>query len=228
MRQIPNHGDQRQLAQCVYCGLGTDTRDHVPPRVFLDKPYPDNLPVVPACQSCNVSFSQDEEYVACLVDCVVAGAADPDKVRRPKVGRILRERAGLRKRLDAAHRPTVSSFEIETERVETVMLKLARGHAAYELNEPQLDEPGRIVWSPLATLPDTERKEFESPPIPDIFPEVGSRGMQRLLVAEGSIYCDWIVAQEGRYRYLAAVTSEGVLVRTVLSEYLGCEVFWLT
>src|SRR5579883_1837339 len=72
MEQIPNFGDIRQLAWCVYCGGGTETRDHVPSKVLLDDPLPKNLAVVPACLSCNTGLSGDE-YFACLIECVLAG-----------------------------------------------------------------------------------------------------------------------------------------------------------
>lgn len=62
MKQIPNYGDIRQIQTCVYSGGGTETRDHVPSKVLLEKPYPENLPIVPACDTCNQSFSSDEEY----------------------------------------------------------------------------------------------------------------------------------------------------------------------
>lgn len=58
--------DKRLTGICVYCGGEPSTRDHVPSKVFLDEPYPENnLPVVPACETCNNSFSLDEE-VCCL------------------------------------------------------------------------------------------------------------------------------------------------------------------
>src|SRR5262245_62097325 len=85
VEQLRTFGDERQMAWCVYCGRDTETRDHVPSRIFLDEPYPENLPVVPACRRCNESFSLGEEYLACLVDCVMSGVADPDLVRRAKV-----------------------------------------------------------------------------------------------------------------------------------------------
>lgn len=47
---------------CIYCGRTGTTRDHVPPRLLLHKPFPDNLLSVPACLECNNSFSEDEEY----------------------------------------------------------------------------------------------------------------------------------------------------------------------
>ena len=60
---------------------------------------------------------------------------------------------------------------------------------------------------------------------PAIWPEVGSRAMQRLAMAYPNTP-SWIVVQPGRYRYVACV-DDIVLVRMVLSEYLACEVIWL-
>ena len=53
---------------CVYCGSLADSREHVPSKVFLRKPYPDNLYTVPACKKCNNSFSQDELYTRVVLD----------------------------------------------------------------------------------------------------------------------------------------------------------------
>ena len=60
MRQIKEFTDERLRGFCAYCGGPAETRDHVPPRVFLDKPYPSNLPVVSACRECNEDISMDE------------------------------------------------------------------------------------------------------------------------------------------------------------------------
>ena len=89
MLSTPFHGDERQLAFCALCGGGTGTRDHCPSRVLLDEPYPDNLPVVPACSPCNSRFSADEQYLACLISCVLAGSTDPALITPPKIRRIL-------------------------------------------------------------------------------------------------------------------------------------------
>jgi hypothetical protein len=61
MRQLRTFGDERELCLYAYCEGVPETRDHVPSRVLLDEPYPENLPVVPACKSCNSGFSADEE-----------------------------------------------------------------------------------------------------------------------------------------------------------------------
>jgi len=75
--------DERLTAEmCVYCGgAEPSTRDHVPPKVFLDEPYPPGLPVVGACEGCNLGFSLDEQYLACLIGCVMCGAAANSIVR---------------------------------------------------------------------------------------------------------------------------------------------------
>lgn len=229
MIQLHSFGDQREVLSCVYCGSGQiESRDHVPSRILLDEPYPENLPVVPACAACNHSFSQDEEYVACLVECVIAGTADPEAISRPKVARTLRARPALAARLAAAR--TVDEggtrFGIEDTRVRNVVLKLARGHAAFELHTPQTHDPAAFVAVPLVTMPEIQREGFENIPATNIWPEVGSRAMQRLVEGVDLDPGGWIVVQPGRYRYLAVATAAGPIVRIVLSEYLACEVCW--
>lgn len=104
MEQLANYGDTRQLARCVYCGGKTETRDHVPSKVLLDEPYPSNLPRVPACRHCNESFSMDEEYIACLIECVLIGSANVDHIERHKVRRILSKKPALAARLRQSRR----------------------------------------------------------------------------------------------------------------------------
>ena len=50
------------VAQCAYCGGRAETRDHVPPKCLLEKPFPKNLLTVPSCRRCNENFSSDEQY----------------------------------------------------------------------------------------------------------------------------------------------------------------------
>jgi hypothetical protein len=229
VRQLRSFGDEREVLSCVYCGDGPiESRDHVPSRVLLDEPYPENLPVVPACAACNHGFSQDEEYIACQVECVLAGTTDPNVMSRPKVARILRERPALAARIAAAR--TVEQggtvFAVEDARVRKVVLKLARGHAAFELHTPQTEEPSTFAAVPLVTWTDAERRSFECGPPTNMWPEVGSRAMQRLVEGDGVSPGGWVVAQPGRYRHLAVATEAGPIVRIVLSEYLACEVRW--
>ena len=71
MLQRRDYSDKRQRNYCTYCRNELGTRDHVPSKVFLEKPYPDNLPVVPCCQKCNEGFSLDEQYLAVYLNAYI-------------------------------------------------------------------------------------------------------------------------------------------------------------
>jgi hypothetical protein len=230
MEQLRNLGDERQTATCVYrtwrCRGDTTTGDHVPSKVFLDEPYPSNLPVVPSCQPCNDSFSKDEEYVACLIECASVGSVNPIDIRREKVKQIIQRSPKLVSRLSQARKMMGDGiyFNIEDNRVRNVLLKLGRGHAAFELNEPQYDEPSIMTYGSLASMTPDNLKKFETPLRSLLLPEVGSRAMQRLIIgSEASM--EWITVQPGRYRYLTLLDGR-VIIRVVISEYLGCEIVW--
>ncbi|MGB6262599.1 MAG: hypothetical protein WBF72_09265 [Rhodanobacter sp.] len=223
---LQTFGDERMLAYCAFCGGSTGTRDHCPSRVFLDSPFPDDLPVVPACSECNGSFSADEQYLACLVSCVLAGSADPDAIRRPSIRKTLEHSAKLRARIEKARSIDGEQivFAAEQDRVNSVITKLAQGHALYELHEPRPTKPD-VVWAvPLALLSETDVLSFERPGTPEIWPEVGSRAMQRLIVGQEPDL-PWIVVQPGMYRYLASPGS-GTTVHIVIQEYLAGYVHW--
>lgn len=206
----------------------------MPSKVFLDEPYPANLPEVDVCAPCNQGFSLDEEYLACLLECAVCGSTDPDELGRPKVQRILQKSAPLRSRLERAKREADTNgggklivWAPEDARVRNVILKLARGHALFELNEPMLDEPDHLSFTPIHLMPNDDRRRFEDSPIKGSFavwPEVGSRAMQRLISGE-DLSDGWVVVQEGRYRY-QAVVGGFVSVKIVLREFLAVETIW--
>ena len=187
MIQTRTYGDERQLTYCAFCGGGTGTRDHCPSRVLLNEPYPDNLPVVPACPACNAGFSADEEYLACLISCVLAGSTDPARIARPKIRRILSESPALRARIEQSRVESSEGviFSPEHQRISTVITKLAQGHSLYELHDPCPDAQDAIHIAPLGLMSDLDREAFECPSAPAIWPEVGSRALQRLVIADG-------------------------------------------
>jgi len=78
-----------------------------------------------------------------LIECVVAGEVDSAKMHRSKISRILRENHKLAERLRKAKYKVGGQilWDFEGSPVRRVVLKLARGHAAYELNEPQIEDP---------------------------------------------------------------------------------------
>jgi hypothetical protein len=241
VEQLNNFADSRLLVGCTYCGGPEETRDHVPSRVLLDEPYPDNLPVVPCCWSCNNELARDEEYLACLIEAVVVGSTDPDCFRRARVADILRRSPGLRTRIESARRTDQEQtlFDIEGTRVRNVILKLARGHAAYELSSPCREEPTAVRWWPLYLMSEEDRSSYEASEVLGLFGEVGSRRMQRLLVTQltptsatgeissaGVVVNDWVEVQEARYRYLATDLGDEVRIKIVIGDYLACDISW--
>jgi len=224
--------DNRLTGMCVYCGAQPTTRDHIPPKVFLDAPYPPLLSVVDACLGCNQMYSLDEEYLACLLECVICGSSEPDEVTRLNIRRILGDSPALRIRIDAARCQDMTGcllWEPETARIENLAVKLARGHAAYELY-PILDEPVDVLVTPLDTMLDQEICAFEETTQwrSNLYPEIGSRSFLRTVGPRPDRFKkvdDWIIVQPGRYRY-SVIESRRVSVRIVLSEYLACVVVW--
>lgn len=164
MDQIRNYGGERNQGWCVYCGGREETQDHIPSSILLDEPYPANLSVVPACRQCNATLSLDEEYFACLLECVLAGGTEPVRLALLKISRILRNKPELVARLERAKQVIGARtiFNPEPVRVRNVVLKLARGHAAFDLNERQLDAPASIFVEPLAKMSFAERENFVS------------------------------------------------------------------
>lgn len=234
MDNLRSFADERLLqGGCAYCGGEPDTRDHVPSKAFLDDPFPTHLPVVGACRKCNESFASDEEYLACLIECVRVGSAEPSKVERPSIRRTLEKQPNLAARLARAHNKAKEMFQVENGRARNVLLKLARGHSVFELDTPQFGEPDHFMFTPLTCVDKPTVEAFESPPASGdspLWPEVGSRAMQRMVIATDGIGASilkpgWMVVQEGRYRYLTS-NEEAITVRIVISEFLACEVIW--
>lgn len=217
--------DTRLDAYCVYCGNHPETRDHVPSKVLLDEPFPDNLPVVPSCNSCNQSFSTDEVYLACLIECVLHGSTDPANLEREKIKRILTAKPWLRKNLEDAKiiKNGLPFFRLDMSRIEKVVQKLACGHAVYENSEAQLNSPMSFTINPYATMSALERKEFHSTEMV-LLPEVGSRSLLRLFTEKERN--GWIEVKKMRYSYAIYNGDHGVTVKILISNYLACEVNW--
>ena len=236
MRYLDDYSDDRLKGSCIHCGAGVEgtkaNNDHAPSKCLLHKPYPENLPVVKTCIACNNSFSKDEEYVSVFLQCVLIGSTNPDDHRDCKVRKALRRSNKFRERIERSRSENESGKERtivwtpELVRVNNVILKNARGHAFYELGErPEID-PIHVWAMPLCTLADTQRRKFEGTQTSGLegWPEVGSRAMQRTILG-----CDfrdsWVIVQDKIYRY-QVVQGDGVIVRSVLMEYLATEVYW--
>lgn len=241
MDQLPDYSDERLLLGCIYCDDEAETREHVPSRVFLDKPFPENLPVVGACKRCNNGFSMDEECFACLIESVIAGSANPALIRRPKIAAILERSPALQARIEASKFSDADRiiFRPEEERIRRVLRKLAIGHAGYELKQECSNKPSSIWWSPIELLSDQFLEEFNSFHLTHTIGEIGSRGMQRLRVTEiklvgpnggkrdlNMFINDWVDVQDGLYRYQAIDEGNLLRIKIVIAEFLASEVVW--
>jgi len=241
MDQLNNLADNRLINGCVYCGGSAQTRDHVPSKCLLERPYPTNLPVVGCCNTCNQDFSKDEQYFVCLIESVLCGSTDPEKIKRYSVAKMMRNSPALRKRIESSKTEVNGqiAFVPEIDRINNVMLKLARGHAAFELSQPCREQPDHFWWGPLSLLPEENQEAFNSVHFQKVFGEVGSRNLQRLMVTEMTqasesgdrqnirmLINDWVDVQDDQYRFIAIDDMGQIVIRIVVAEYFACEVAW--
>lgn len=237
MQQIKPFSDNRLTRGCIYCDGVADTRDHVPSKCLLDYPYPDNLPVVGCCDSCNQSFSSDEIYFACFIECFKSGSTKIEHINREYIKNIFRKTPSLHKRIEDATKieNELIKFYPELERIKNVLMKLVKGHTAFELSIVRKDEPNQFWFGLIESLPEVNQTDFYSAHFQENIGEVGSRSMQRLLVTslinhngkqDNFIINDWIDVQNNKYRYIAIDDMGMVIVRIVIDEIWGCEVAW--
>lgn len=228
MEQLRDFSDERNKMFCPYCGSTTEprNREHVPSRFLLDKPYPENLPIIFPCQECNSDYSKDEEYVVCLIECARSGSTDVDDIEREKVREALKHSPKMAAQIREVlgRNRSWSTSDLERSRVARIVRKLAMGHVAFELGEPILAEPVSVSFLPTISLSPERLASFETPPAFSLLAEVGSRALQRQVQSLTGT-ADWIMVQPGRYRYLTYF-SDIVMVRSVISEFLACEVIW--
>ena len=233
------YADSRQSQHCVYCGGKPETRDHAPPKIFLDLPYPPDLPVVPACKSCNLSFSENDLYIACLIECAKYGSLNPLDLGRKKIKNAMNTNNAMTKnivhRLHGAkfqNKKGAARFKFEKDILNNLFMRLVRAHALYEFNEILLDEYALTkTFFLYEKLTPEQRSSFETTPDINFLPEIGSRAAQRVWRFRGNDgnlmpWIDWTVVEENNYRYLATPCEQGLLVRIVIHEFLAGEFFW--
>jgi hypothetical protein len=121
-----------------------------------------------------------------------------------------------------------------------VLIKLARGHACYELSVWNLGVPDSLWWAPISELGKPEREEFDEPFFVKTLGEIGSRAVSRMiviqpiisadgisqLVLEPMIISDWLDVQAKRYRFLATDDGGEIVVSILIAEYLAARIIW--
>jgi hypothetical protein len=141
-------GNRRRA--CVYCGLEKKlTADHVPPKLLLSQPYPENLLTVPACRDCNASFQVDDEYTRLVLSIDVRAAKQHDvQSKLPAIVRSLQRpdakafadyltrRMTETKILAADGTPMGSTLEVDRERINATGERMVRGLFFIEMGKP--------------------------------------------------------------------------------------------
>lgn len=215
----------QQKSLCFYCGSPADTKDHIPSKVLLDKPYPDNLDEVPCCRKCNNGFSLDEEFSAVAIECVLRQSTHVKDMKREKV-RIICEHSPLL--LNCVEESLITDLwgnihlSADNPRIRNFILKLAKAHIKFELGFLPLSlEATEIQIFELKHCTDTSVVEaFLAPVKVSVLPESGSRAVQLLCItANREILIPWLNSQEGMYSY--HVNPETFEVRILIQEAIG-------
>jgi hypothetical protein len=203
----------------------------VPSKSLLVPPYPENLAVVEICEACNTSFSGDEEYFSAFLSAVLSNSVEPSEQKLAIGKRIFERNEPLKRRIEKARMATSTpdgdsfSWRPEIERVKAVLVKNARGHVFFENGEPAFDEPDAVECCPLDAMDDRQLDEFWARGGFAIWPEVGSRWMQRLVEGDNFDTDGFLVVQPGIYRFRVEI-GPGITVRSVIHEYLSAVVRW--
>lgn len=214
---------------CIYCGKPAFTREHVPSKAFLTRPYPQDLATVPACFECNNGFSSDEKYVSCFLD-VLKESVYQGYTRRVDTSKRLSDDIDL-SNLIAEQIKLIDGkvkFAVDANKLRRILLKLAQGHAGYEFDHINFDNSNITIWYEFAfNLSLDMVQEFEEIPQMDIMPEVGSRSsvtpfiLQNVETGEALAFMLWNEVQEDQYRYQVFYNEAGgVSVKIVIYELL--------
>lgn len=218
---------------CIYCSKVATTREHIPSKAFLYEPFPENLPVVPACLDCNNSFSLDEQYVSYYLEVMktyVYNNYVMDSKIETKLSSDTRIRERIKKQINIVDNKI--HFKYEEDRLVNVMTKLAKGHAAYEIDHLNFDDEPKISYSFIFEMNEEKLQEFNDFPMMNKLPEVGSRIGQHILIAtaeNGDVFSffEWVTVQENQYRYCVYINSEGFpFVKFCIGEILFCVAYW--
>lgn len=221
---------------CIYCGRHANTREHVPSKAFLVEPYPKNMCVVPACFECNNGYSEDEKYVSCFLD-VLKSAIYNDYDCNAYTIRRLSHDGNLKKLLDEQIKVIDEKvyYTIDEKRFYNIILKLAKGHAGFELDCVCFDYSKiKMTYDFVFNMSESDIEAFADVPEISVVHEVGSRCCNAPLVlrnvktGEDSAFLFWHEVQENQYRYQTLYNEDGkISVKIVIYEMLYCRIDFL-
>jgi hypothetical protein len=239
--------DANRYCECIYCGKPADSREHIPSKVFLEKPYPDNLFLVPACKKCNNSFSADELYTWFIIQTLKKLYYENKYIESKMVKRrfknhpviIAKVNEDLREFLKEIIDRTKGNdiYNYKSKRIERILEKLAVGHSVFELSEGYYIEDeewsvSNIAYAFAPSLSQNEIDDFEQAIdiSNQLLPEIGSRVYDHIYVVQAMtsnenigfqfVMLDWVDIQEEKYRYICANSVNEIVVKIVIDEFL--------
>jgi hypothetical protein len=154
---------------CVYCNRApADTVDHIPPKLLLARPYPNNLLTVPSCSKCNSSFQKQDEYTRVIASVEIRNANhETVKVNMAAILRSLQkpEAQGFSKYLASRTtpsrvlamdgRPLAQIVEVDLKRLNATGERIVRGLHFIETKLPVPPSSKiRVASIPSVTAPE--------------------------------------------------------------------------
>lgn len=225
---------------CIYCGNEANTREHAPSKVFLRKPFPDNLPVLPACKNCNNAFSDYELYSEVYLDSLKYLSGYSENLSIDNNERIFKSTAFYDAQCDLKKYIDTGGI-ICNEKLQKILIKLSICHAVYELCEGYSTDGKAIELKEISVnfRLNLNEKEIEKFLMPiDIsnktFPELGSRIFENIRVVEPVltplkggedkklqlVILFWTEIQEGEYEYIAWIEDNEITVKIAIHDFL--------
>lgn len=194
------------MRNCIHCGTAlsrsTSSRDHVPSKLLLRQPYPDNLKTIRVCRSCNTRFSPAEEYLGAFLGLLltVGDGVNPRHVLERMIdnNEQMQELFDRSLGLDATSAAPRVFVEPDQSLLDIALGKNARGLLHIECGHTQDFQVAKVLAVPLENIPETTRA---------------------LILPPASA---WHIVQNETFRYHVLQGPQPV-VRAILCEYLYAE-----
>lgn len=118
--------------KCIYCNSIATTRDHVPPKIFLDPPLM-NCTTVPACLMCNQNYGKEDEFIAYFIEFIRTMESGVNDIQREKIQKIFNHSSAIEDRIfDSIYvigGPSSQPYiELEYSRIDSYLRRLAIAH----------------------------------------------------------------------------------------------------
>lgn len=232
MRAIQTIYQDNRIAQyCIYCGeTKNNSKDHVPSKCLIDKPYPENLPTVACCPECNNSFSKIEEYTSCLLEMIKKlKLQNYDYKIRDKIQTSLEFNTKLQYQI----KEEIKNSTFNKTRIFNFLSKQAKGHIFYHFSIFKWNETPKIEIYTVLDLTDSEIKTFLNTPEREKIGELGSRDCYDVLMVEDhdgnmikSFYL-WNTVQEEQYEYLTYLERNQIVVKIIIGGFFLCKITYV-